>query len=378
MAMNRREFIKSGGVMAASPMALNLKIGNSSQTFDPLNENGIHPIVKKDLPHIFIDSCMQIWPDAIYKNMHKHGATTFAVTAWNPFCNVEQALEGLMYWHAITRKNKNIRIVWQADDIRKTRKEKKASLLLVSQCGMFMGNSLHRLEAFYRLGLRMLIPAYSLANQLSGGCLDKTDSGLTALGDVFVQECNRIGLLLDCSHIARKASLDIMEKSADPVVFSHSNAKKLSDSPRNISDQQIKLCAAGGGIIGLTPWGPMTLKTGQKKRPTLDDFIDHVDHVAQLTGTINCIGIGTDLSIGTYPDHEQDIWGEPAYKDVTGPYNRYITGNIRSPLRMSKGFDNYSGVFNLIKKLKQRNYTDVQIGKILGENYLRVFKQVWK
>ncbi len=350
----------------------------STVGFDPLNEKGIHPVLVKDHPYIFIDSCMQIWPDAQFHDAHRHGVTAYAVTAWNPHASLDQALEAFMFWHLITRKYPDLSIACTVEDIKRAKNNKRATLLLASQCGDFIEYKLHRIEAFYRLGLRMLIPAYSLSNHICGGCLDRTDQGLTSFGQLVVDECNRIGLLLDCSHLGKRSSLEIIERSQQPVVFSHSCTKALADNPRNIDDEQIKACVAKNGVIGLSPWGPMTLKTGRTQRPTLDDFIDHIDHVVQLLGSADSIGVGTDMSLGTYPDHEYDPWGEPASKDVTGTYNKHVTPNIRSPLRMVDGFSNYVEVLNFIERLKKRGYGDTDVRKILGGNYLRVFSQVWK
>ncbi|MFA9453140.1 MAG: dipeptidase [Candidatus Aminicenantaceae bacterium] len=376
--MKRREFVKLAGIAAAGPGVVPRfgRQDTSRRDLSPL-EKGIHPVLEEDHPYIFIDSCMQIWPDAQYPIAHRHGATVYAATAWDPHLPVDRALEGLMYWHWVTRENPNLLIVTRATDIPAAKKSGRAGLLLASQCGDFIGDRLHRIEAFYRLGLRMLIPAYSLSNRICGGCLDKTDSGLTSFGELVVEECNRVGLLLDCSHLSRRASLDIIERSRKPVVFSHSCTSALSQNPRNIDDARIKACAAKGGVIGLSPWGPMVLKSGQTSRPTLDDFIDHIDHVAQLLGSTKNIGVGTDMSLGTYPDHEYDPWGEPAYKDVTGVYNARITDNIRSPLRMVDGFSNYSEVRNFIARLGKRGYAEADIRGILGQNLLRVFEQVW-
>jgi membrane dipeptidase len=321
---------------------------------------------------------MQIWPDAQFQDAHRHGVTSYAVTAWNPHDKLPQALEALMFWHLIARKYPDLSIAFTVEDIKNAKKNKKATLLLVSQCGDFIDTKLHRIEAFYRLGLRMLIPAYSLSNRICGGCLDRTDHGLTSFGQLVVDECNRIGLLLDCSHLGKRSSLEIIERSQQPVVFSHSCTKALAENPRNIDDEQIKTCAKKNGVIGLSPWGPMTLKTRKTKRPTIDDFIDHIDHVVQLLGSTENIGVGTDMSLGTYPDHEYDPWGEPAYKDVTSTYNKHITSNIRSPMRMVEGFSNYAEVLNFIVKLKKRGYSDTDVRKILGGNYMRVFSQVWK
>ena len=321
---------------------------------------------------------MQIWPDAPFTDAHLYGPTCYAPTAWNPHDDLDAALEGLMFWHLVARKYPGLPIVYSASDIEKAKKQRTSSLLLASQCGDFIGDELHRIEAFYRLGLRMLIPAYSLSNHICGGCLDVTDGGLTSFGREVVKECNRVGLLLDCSHLGRRSSLDIIEGSSHPVVFSHSCTKALADNPRNIEDTQIKACAAKGGIIGLSPWGPMVLKTGRKKRPTADDFIDHLDHTAQLLGSTDNIGIGTDMSLGTYPDHESDPWGGPAYQDVTGTYDKHITDNIRSPKRMVDGFSNYAEVLSFAGRLEARGYSRNDIVKILGGNFLRVFRQVWK
>ncbi len=376
--MKRREFLKMAGISAAvSPSLTKNPLQKPDKQFDPLNEKGIHPILEKDFPYIFIDSCMQIWPDAQFQVSHQHGVTSYGVTAWDPHMDVNEALEGLMFWHLITRKYPKLSIVYSGQDIKKAKTKGQATLLLASQCGDFIGYKLHRIEAFYRLGLRMLIPAYSLSNQICGGCLDRTDDGLTSFGREVVSECNRVGLLLDCSHLSRKSSLEIIENSQYPVVFSHSCTKALAENPRNIDDVQIKACAQKNGIIGLSPWGPMTLKTGRTQRPTLDDFIDHIDHVAQLLGSTDNIGVGTDMSLGTYPDHETDPWGETAYKDVTSVYNEHVTSNIRSPQRMVEGFSNYAEALNFIDKLKQRGYSDKDVEKILGANYMRIFNKVW-
>ena len=379
MKINRRDFLKMAGTVAvASGTFGGSNAQNSNQRFDPLNEKGIHPILEKDHSYTFIDSCMQIWPDAQFQDAHRYGVTSYAVTAWDPHCDLDQALEGLMFWHYISRKYPDLSIVASVEDIRNAKKDKKATLLLASQCGDFIGYELHRVEAFYRLGLRMLIPAYSLSNRICGGCLDRADQGLTSFGKLVVEECNRTGLLLDCSHLGERSSLEIIEHSRKPVVFSHSCTKALADNPRNITDGQIKSCAGKNGVIGLSPWGPMVLKTGKTERPTVDDFIDHIDHVAQLLGSTDHIGVGTDMSLGTYPDHEYDPWGSPEYEDVTGTYDRHITSNIRSPLRMADGFSNYADVLNFVDKLKKRGYSDTDVGKILGGNYMRIFRQVWK
>ncbi len=339
---------------------------------------GFHPFLEPDHPYIFIDSCMQAWPDADYANAHRHGVTVYAATAWDPHVNAAEALDAGMFWHLIARKYPNTLVVEQVEDIHRAKREGKAALLLAAQGGDFIGDRLSRIEAFYRLGLRMMLPAYNRSNGICDGCLDRTDSGLTRFGELVVDECNRVGLLLDCTHIGHRASLEIIERSTVPVVFSHSNPKAVVDNPRNIDDEQIRACVERGGVIGLAPWGPLVLKAGQTTQPTVDDFVDHIDYLAQLSGSTDHIGIGTDMSLGTYPDHAHDPWGEAQWPDVADTYGRLITTDVRSPLRALDGFSNYAQITNLIDRLGGRGYSDEDIRKILGGNYLRVFEQVWK
>lgn len=339
---------------------------------------GFHPILEREHPYVFVDACMQAWPDADYAHAHQHGATAMSITAFMPHDDLPAALEGLMYWHLIARQHPNTLVALSADDIRTAKRDGRVAFILHAQGGDFIGQKLHRFEAFYRLGLRMILFAYNSSNALADGTLDRTSSGLTRFGQLAVKECNRLGMLIDCTHIGKNATLQIIDESADPVVFTHSNPNAIAPNPRNIDDDQIVACARRGGVIALAPFGPLVMKPGQRAWPSTDDFLDHVDHVAQLTGGTSAIGIGTDMSIGTYPLHEHDPWGEPDYLDVGGEYAQWVCGDSRSPMRALSDFNTYAQVWTLIEKMGSRGYTDSDIHAMLGGNLLRVFERVWK
>jgi membrane dipeptidase len=334
-------------------------------------------VLDRDHPYIFIDACMQMWPDADFARAHRHGVTAYAVTAWDPLATVDQALEGLMFWHLIARQHAGLVVVRSAADIRRLKNEGRSGLLLAAQDGDWIGTQLHRVEAFARLGLRMMLPAYNRANQICAGCLDRTDGGLTRFGQLVIDECARVGILLDCSHLGKRSSLDVIERSPHPCVFSHSNPAALVPNPRNIDDQQIKACAARGGVVCLCTWGPLVMRPGSKTRPTLDDYITLVDHVVALVG-IDHAGVSTDMSLGTYPDHVADPWGMPALPAVSADYDRVVTSDIRSPLRNIDGFSDYAEVAVFAERLAARGYSRDAIGKLLGGNLLRAFEQVWR
>jgi membrane dipeptidase len=346
-----------------------------------ITNRGFHPILEHDHPYIFIDTCVQIWPDADLENAHRHGVTVYSVTSWRPHAGLEQVLEEHMYWHLVARQHPNIIIIETVDDIRRAKREGRAGLLLAAQDGDFIGKKLHRIEMLYRLGLRMMLPAYNTTNFIADGALDRTQSGLTRFGELVVDECNRVGLLLDCTHVGKRSTLEMIDRSARPCVFSHSNARGVVDNPRNIDDEQIRACAARGGVIGLAPWGPLIYKPGSGARPTVDDFIEHVDYIAQLLGTTENIGLGTDFSLGTYGRHDPDPWGEPAataFGAVAVEFNKVVPPITTLPARFADGFSHYPQVIGFIDKLQGRGYRESDIQGILGENFMRVFAQVWK
>ena len=348
----------------------------SEAASDPA-QGGFHPILEEDHPYIFIDACMQSWPDADYANAHRHGVTVYGVTAMDPHATVERALEEVMFWHLIARQHENLIVADSVASIRQAKADGKAGFLLCAQGGDFIGNKLHRVEAFQRLGLRVMLLAYNSSNMLCSGLLDRTDAGLTRFGELVVDECNRVGIVLDGTHVAKKSVLEMIDRSAKPCVFTHSNCSAIVPNPRNIDDEQVKACIERGGVIGLAPWGPLTMKPNTTHWPTLDDFIDHVDHVCEIAGNTAHVGFGTDMSLGTYPDHWHDPWGEPEAPDIGREYATHVMADSRHSMRSLDGFSHYPEITNMIDRLQARGYSDTAVAGFLGENFLRVFEEVW-
>lgn len=346
---------------------------------DPLHERpnrGFHPILETEQPYVFVDGCVQIWPDADLPNAHRHGCDVFAVTALRPHHGAEDSLRAIMDWHRIVREHPDLGLAFTVRDVREAKAAGRATLLLAAQDGEFIHDDVSRVEAFQRLGLRMLIPAYNRDNLLCGGVLEHTDAGLSALGRHVVEECDRVGVVLDASHVSRRASLEMIDASANPIVFSHANPKALVDNPRNVDDEQIKAVAARGGVIGTVNWGPLIFRDGMTARPTVQDYLDHVDYLADLLGTTANIGIGTDFSLGSYPRHTHDKHG-PYYKTVMTKMNEYVDTYWRGPERFADGFAWYPEIVDVTRLLRERGYAESDVEGILGGNFLRVFEQVW-
>jgi membrane dipeptidase len=389
MTLHRRDFLR-GAALASLGASLSPEDAGGGRggvrtgaprgpesTPQQVHGKATHSLLEEDHPYIFVDACMQMWPDGDFHHAHRHGVTTYAVTAWDPHATPASAMEGILYWHWLSREYPHLPIVRTVQDIRRAKEEGKAGLLLAAQDGDWIGLELHRLKAFHDLGLRMMLLAYNATNQLADGCLDRTDGGLTRFGALVVEECNRLGIVLDLSHTGKRATLEIAERSTHPCVFSHSNPAARVPNPRNIDDEQILACASRGGVVGLCSWGPLVMKPGTRGRPDVDDYIDLMDHVAQRTGGTEAIGMSTDLSIGTYPQHETDVWGAIPFPNITEQYDRYVTADITSPERNVEGFDDYAEIVKVAERLSERGFSDLDIRRILGENFLRVFGEVW-
>lgn len=324
-------------------------------------------------PHLFIDGCVQIWPDTDYAKLHAYGVAAYCITTFRPDGDHSTSFDALANWIRVENQYPNIRIAMKASDIVAARRSNQAAIVIAAQSGDFLGPNLFRLEPFVRLGLRMMIPCYNKRNALGDGCLEPGNAGLSTMGRDFVATANRIGLLIDLSHVGERTSLDIMDATNAPVVFSHSNPRKLVDVARNITDEQIKRCAATGGVVGLTNFGPMNLRKGRMTRPGLADFVECVTYTADLVGEDH-VSIGTDMSHGTYPDGDL-VRARPGSKG--SDYVRLIEASTRSKLRYCEGFDDYGQINQVGEALSNAGLSDGAIAKLMGGNLLRVFGRVW-
>ena len=390
----RRDFLKKATVVGVGGSALGAAAGGSpfgaipptaidagaADTKAPQQAphgKSVHTVLDSNPPFIYVDPCMQIWPDADLHLAHLHGVTAYGVTAWDPHADVRAATDGIMYWHGVAAEHAGLEVVRTVDDIRRAKREGKAGLLLAAQDGDWVGYDLGRIQAFADLGLRMMLLVYNATNQLADGALDRTEGGLSRLGQRVVEECNRVGILLDCSHTGKRATLEIMDRSAHPCVFSHSNPSALVPNPRNIDDEQIRACISRDGVIALVSWGPLCMRPNTTARPTLEGFFQLIDHVVNMAGNTDNVAISTDMSIGTYPDHPHDPFNPPEYPDIAAQYNEHVTADFRSPRRQVDGFEDYAQIVDVADGLLRYGYSETDVEKILAENFLRVAQEVW-
>ena len=220
--------------------------------------------------------------------------------------------------------------------------------------------------ALYRdLGVRQIHLAYNRNNSVADGCHD-VERGLTPLGRRMVQAINEAGLLMDCSHTGRRCSLDIMAASAKPVIFSHANPLALVEHGRNISDEQIRACAATGGVVCVSGVSAF-LGT---RTPDADDVARHAAHVANLVG-VQHAGIGLDISfrqdeLNDKPpgDYDPEYWWPRA-----AGYNRSVERMTYTPV------DTWRVLSGALQKL---GMSAAEAAAVMGDNMLRVAGLAWQ
>jgi membrane dipeptidase len=259
-------------------------------------------------------------------------------------------------------------LVERGGDIERARREGKFGVILGFQGIESIEGRFHLLAVYHKLGVRAIGLTYNNRNVVGAGCLEPDDSRLTRFGIEVVREMNRLGILLDLTHVGNRTSLDAMAVSSAPVVFSHSNAKALRDNPRNITDEQIRACAGTGGVVGIATFADFVADTTGGKRPSLDDYFRHIDHIAQLVG-VNHVGIGSDI----FADPTHGTW----WNSNTRMRYPEICGGMTYETHGLRGFERHSEFPQVVQALQRRGYREADIAKIVGGNFYRVFRTVW-
>lgn len=261
-----------------------------------------------------------------------------------------------------------VKIIKNSEDIFSAAKDGKLGVIMSTQGSEIVEQDLRFITIVHKLGLRIMQITYNQKGSMGCGVYEPNDTGLTRLGQQSIYEMNRLGILIDLSHVGHKTSLDTIEVSNDPVIFSHSSVKKICNHPRNVTDEQIKALADKGGVLGLCPHSVMC-SNDCNKQPDVNTFIDHMVYVANLVG-VEHIGIGTDRFVRPTLHYMMSRKSfERTLPGFFGPYDGFS--------KHVKGFNYMNDWENLIENMIKRNFTEDEIRKIIGLNLIRVFKQVW-
>jgi len=280
----------------------------------------------------------------------------------------------------VERHSDKVSLCVSTAELKEAEKQGKLGLIIHFQDSKPIEDNLNYLRTFHDLGLRVFQLTYNIQGYVGTGCCERHDAGLSYFGLEVVAECNRLGILIDLSHCCHATTRDAIQHSKAPVAFTHVGVYTLCPAHgRNKPDDLLKAVVETGGVVGIT-WFPSLVKRNPATQEVLEsdveDVLDQIDYAVKLLGVEN-VGLGSDLS--NYHAKTLEVpatsairWYRPMRPDVygVGPVDRYDP--------YPKGLDSHSKLLNLTRGLVRRGYEDEDIKKIMGGNWMRLCKAVWK
>jgi len=284
--------------------------------------------------------------------------------------NLSECVKLIANWYTRIKRNQAVALPAETiTDVKRAKEENKVAYIFTFQNTHPLEANVDLLDVFHRLGVRMIQITYNEKNLVGDGCGERTDGGLSNFGLKVIERMNDLDMIVDLSHVGDRTTDEAIEASR-LVVCSHSNARSVCKNVRNKKDEQIKAIAKKDGIIGVAAFPSFVkwTRTEKGELPAVKDLLDHIDYIAKLVGTDH-VGLGFDFIEGKEEEETEllltrpDIWGLP------GPRGVYD---------YTEGIDGISKVINITRGLIERGYSDNDILKILGRNWLRVLEKSLK
>lgn len=277
----------------------------------------------------------------------------------------DDALQFIAAWSGFAGRNSDVfSLVGRAQDIDHAKANRKIAVIM----GLQNADEFREpkdVKAFYQLGLRCAQLTYNSQNWIGSGSTDREDGGISDYGVEIIKAMNEVGMLIDVSHSGDRTTLDAIELSPKPIAFTHSNCRALNNHPRLKTDEAIKKLAAKGGVMGIT--GVRNF-VKDKEPTTVEDIVDHIDHVVKLVG-IEHVGIGTDSDLMGYDHMPAD-----QYKELKAGYKASYA--FRDKID-TDGFNHPRKMYDLTAALMRRGYGDLHIQAVLGGNFRRLLGSTW-
>ena len=289
-------------------------------------------------------------------------------------------------YRAVERNPNDLMIATSVADIRRAKQQKKIAALMGIEGGHAIENSLPTLREFYRLGVRYMTLTWNNTNDWAdAGRGEKKHNGLSEFGKEVVAEMNRLGMLIDVSHVADKTMSDALDVSKAPIIASHSSARAISNVPRNIPDELLKRIAEKGGVVqvnfysGFVDTATVTPQSAEREARLKaqqdainEKFKDDPERLGEESDKLEAANPLPPLPISKLIDHIDHI------VKVAGIDHVGLGADFDGANDMPEGAQDVSMLPNITYELLKRGYSEQDIRKILGENFLRVFAEAEK
>ncbi len=306
------------------------------------------------------------------------GVTALNMTVPDIEDDVGGATKAIAEHYALINSDEKLDFVFSADDIRESKRNGSVGLIVGAQNARHMASKPYLVELFYRMGMRVSQIAYNDRNFAADGSATGADAGLSNEGRVLVEEMNRVGMVLDVSHVGARSAEEAIAHSTRPSVASHANPYAVGAKvPRNLSDDLMKAIADGGGVIGLSPF-PSLVWQGGDTPPNVEEYFEIMDYAVNLVGEDH-IGIGTDkeATAGAYPREVRIRLRRRFAFSTTTPQGSLADKFPDGLLPVLDGFASLADFPVLTQGMLSLGYSNERIQKILGLNFMRVFEDNW-
>ncbi len=297
----------------------------------------------------------------VLENWRKHEVDYLSINVGFDVMSRDETMAVLVAYRSwISERSNRFLLATKFVDIDKARQSGRLAVSFDIEGMNALGGDVNMVETYHSLGVRQMLFAYNLTNDAAGGCHD-TDIELTPFGIEVLTEMNRVGMIVDASHTSYLTSMDLIERSRTPVVFSHSNPTSIWPHQRNITDEQIKACAAKGGVIGLNG---LAIFLGDNDTSS-ETLLCHLLRLVDIAGPAH-VGLGFDYT----PDMTVDIGAIlRARPDYWPAGQQYDTQNI--------GHAGPSKIPDLVAGMQAHGLSESEIAGVLGGNFARIAKESW-
>jgi membrane dipeptidase len=299
-------------------------------------------------------------------------ALNFTVGAVGSYVNdYEATMQNIAHWDSqIAAHPDGLMKIVRGADIVEAKRSGRLGIIYGFQDTTMYGENLDRFDAFHDFGVRIVQLTYNRRNLMGDGCLEPGNAGLSRLGRDMVAMMNERGTLVDLSHCGQRTTREGIEASKKPVAITHSGCAALADMPRNKHDEELRLLADRGGVIGIYIM-PYLRNAGQVRA---EDLVRHLDYALKTCGEDH-VGIGTDGAISAVdvtPEFRKQFADEIAERQkrgISAPGERAdsytFAPDLNEPLRFER----------IALLLSQRGHPDARIEKVLGGNFARLFSE---
>jgi membrane dipeptidase len=297
----------------------------------------------------------------VLERFHKSGVNFVSLTVGGDSFGLATTMHNIADVRAMIRERDDRMVfVRSVAEIRAAKQAGKLAIGFHFQGSNALESNPNAVALYYELGIRHMLLVYNQMNAAASGCHERVDAGLSRYGLRLVAEMNRVGMLVDCTHTGYRATMEIIEASQAPVMFSHSNARAIWDHERNITDEQARACARTGGIVGVTGVGKFMSARGTAE---VGDLLPHIRHFADLIGPAH-VALGID----------NVYFLEQHYRTIARHPDRWPKGYPPPPWYYFAP----EQVPALAEALLDAGFSEPEARGILGENFLRIAEQVWR